>query len=162
MKYVLFLITVLLTSSLLVGQSNVHEYRNFADFEKEILNRSGDSVYVINFWATWCKPCVKELPFFDRIKSEYADKKVKVILVSLDDRRYVEDRLVPFIQNRNVQSEVVLMSVPDANSWIDKVDTEWSGSIPATVFYNNKKRMFKEEEFEAYSDLENIVKSFIN
>lgn len=162
MKYVLFLITVLLTSSLLVSQSNVHEYRNFADFEKEILNRSGDSVYVINFWATWCKPCVKELPFFDRIKSEYADKKVKVILVSLDDRRYVEDRLVPFIQNRNVQSEVVLMSVPDANSWIDKVDTEWSGSIPATVFYNNKKRMFKEEEFEAYSDLENIVKSFIN
>src|SRR5690606_6809447 len=57
---------------------------NFEALEKKYFQKKNDSIYVINFWATWCKPCIKELPAFEKIASEYADKKVKVLLVSLD------------------------------------------------------------------------------
>jgi len=39
-------------------------------------------VKVINFWATWCAPCVKEMPFFEKLNRD--DKNIKVILVSMD------------------------------------------------------------------------------
>jgi thiol-disulfide isomerase/thioredoxin len=160
MKALLFVFSFLLWVYILPGQQSVMTYSNFDVFENEILKRGGDSVYVINFWATWCRPCVKELPYFDRLNEEYLPKKVKVILVSLDDKRYLSERLEPFIKNRAIQSEVVLLGVPDANAWIDRVDPEWSGSIPATIIYSKRKRVFKEEEFEQYSDIESIVKSF--
>jgi thiol-disulfide isomerase/thioredoxin len=125
------------------------------------LNQKNDTVYVINFWATWCVPCVKELPYFEKLNQKYKSGKFKMILVSLDFPKMIESRVIPFIINKNLQAEVVVLNDPDANTWIEKVAKEWSGAIPATIIYKNDKRKFYEQSFTE-EDLETEIKSFIN
>ena len=125
------------------------------------LNQKDDTVYVVNFWATWCAPCIKELPSFEEIGKQYKDKGVKVILVSLDFPKSVEKSLMPFLEKKKMNVEVVLLNDPDANSWIEKIDKDWSGAIPATLIINKNKRKFYEQSFE-YEQLEEEVKRFIN
>ncbi|MCX6276380.1 MAG: TlpA disulfide reductase family protein [Bacteroidetes bacterium] len=126
-----------------------------------LLHHRSDSLLVINFWATWCKPCVSELPYFEELKKNYSSEKVKLILVSLDFKREFESRVKPFIEKNNIASEVLLLDEPDYNSWIDKVDATWSGAIPATVVIAGSKKMFFEKEFISYAELENIIKPLI-
>lgn len=124
---------------------------------KPYLEKENDTTYIINFWATWCAPCIKELPYFQKINDEFADKKLKVLLVSLDFERQIESRLVPFIKKHKVIPEVIVLNDPDSNGWIDKVDQSWSGSIPATIFYNKSLRMFFEKEF-TYTEIKEVLK----
>ena len=128
---------------------------------EHLFTKNNDTTYVINFWATWCGPCIKELPYFERLNDELQDQKLKVILVSLDFKNQIRTRLVRFVEKKDLHSEVVVLHQPNANEWIDKVDPSWSGSIPATLVYNRQKREFYEQEFYDYKELESIVKSFI-
>ncbi len=109
------------------------------DLEKRIKNNS-DTTYIVNFWATWCAPCVKELPDFDSINSTYIHSRVKVILVSLDFREDLKTKLLPFIATKKIKSEVVLLDEINANYFIPKVSDKWTGAIPATLVVNNKKK----------------------
>ncbi|MBD3583830.1 TlpA disulfide reductase family protein [Flavobacterium selenitireducens] len=137
---------------------NSYDFKSFAPY----LNRTDDTVYVVNFWATWCAPCIVELPHFEKLGQAYKDKKVKVLLVSLDSKKNVEKSLIPFIRKKKLQSQYVLLSDPDMNGWIPKVDPDWSGALPATVIYNGStgQRKFYEQSF-TYGQLESEVKSFI-
>ncbi|MES2286883.1 MAG: TlpA disulfide reductase family protein [Bacteroidota bacterium] len=110
------------------------------DLEKRIRNNS-DTTYIVNFWATWCVPCVKELPDFDSINSTYINKKVKVILVSLDFKEDLKIKLMPFISTKKIRSEVVLLDELNANYFIPKISDEWTGAIPATLIINNQKKI---------------------
>jgi len=139
--------------------TEIPSYLKFDDF-KHHLHQDDDKIYVVNFWATWCKPCVKELPYFEQIQEQYKDENVEVVLVSLDDVRKLETKVIPFVKEKNLQSTVILLDDADYNSWIDKVSPEWSGAIPVTLFYNKNKREFFEQEFD-YEALENVVKSFL-
>lgn len=136
------------------------EIYNYNSFEK-FLNQKDDKVYVINFWATWCAPCVKELPYFEKLNKTYTNKNVEVILVSLDFPHLYETKLKPFIKNRNLSSKVIALDDVDMNSWIPKVDEEWSGSIPATIIYRNDKKQFYEQSF-TFEELEKEVKLYLN
>lgn len=127
---------------------------------KILLNKKDNKTYVINFWATWCKPCVEELPSFEKLHKTYKNKNVEVILVSLDFPNHIESKLIPFIKEHNLKPKVVLMADPDQNTWIPKVSTEWSGAIPATVIYNKNYREFYEQSF-TYHELENELTKFI-
>jgi thiol-disulfide isomerase/thioredoxin len=130
--------------------------------ELQKLMETKDSVLVINFWATWCKPCVTELPHFEELAKNYWDKKVKVILVSLDFKREFNTKLVPYVKTKKIQSPVYLIDEPDYNSWIDKVDSRWSGAIPATLIIDEKReKHFYEKEFTSYFELEKVVKPLI-
>jgi len=142
-----------LTNNLL--SSKIHSL-NFDELQP-LLNKNNDTTYVINFWATWCKPCVKELPAFEKLNKEYKDKRVKVILVSLDFPKQLESKLIPFVESRKIESQVVLLNDPDANSWIPKVDAFWTGAIPATLIYNANDRKFYERSF-TYKELEQKLK----
>lgn len=116
-----------------------------------------DKIQIINFWATWCGPCIKELPLFEKITSE-GRPDVKVILVSLDlDLDPDPEKVYRFIDRKNIQSEVLLLNEPDPNSWINNIEPQWSGALPATVIINPKtgKRKFigrslREGELEEY------------
>ena len=117
------------------------------------------SFILLNFWATWCKPCIKELPYFEEVTQQYADDKLKVILVSLDFPDKLKDQVAPFVEKRNLKSQVVLLDDPDANGWIPKVSEEWSGAIPATVIYKNNERRFYEKSFtreELFEEIKSI------
>ncbi len=154
---------VLLIFSFLVfftaGFSQLKTY-NFDQLQPR-LSTGSDSVYVVNFWATWCVPCVKELPEFEKINEVYSDKKVKVLLVSLDNPDHLESRVMPFIENHGLKSEIVLLDDPQSNRWIPMVDESWSGSIPATVIFTKESRSFHEKIF-TYEELDAIVKSKLN
>jgi len=134
-------------------------YTKFADF-KPLLEKDNDTTYVINFWATWCKPCVEELPFFDSLASQYSNQKVKVLLVSIDFDNMVESRVKPFIESKKVKSQVVVFDDAKQHIWIPQIDKNWSGAIPATYIYRGKKSAFYEKEF-TYTELENALKPFI-
>ncbi|NJM79985.1 MAG: TlpA family protein disulfide reductase [Flavobacterium sp.] len=134
-----------------------YNYKGLASF----INQKDDTVYVINFWATWCAPCIKELPYFEEIGKNYKDKNVKVILVSLDFPKKVKSSLIPFIERKKLTSEVIHLDDPDANSWIEKVDKSWSGAIPATVIYRNDDVYFYEQSF-TYDELETELLKIIN
>lgn len=132
---------------------------NFGQLEPR-LSTGSDSLYVVNFWATWCVPCVKELPEFEKLNKLYSDKKVKVLLVSLDNPRHLESRVLPFIENHGLKSEIVLLDDPRSNNWIPKVDDSWSGAIPATIIFSKNSRAFYEQVF-TWEELERIVQSML-
>lgn len=134
-----------------------YTFENFEPF----LHQEDDYTYVINFWATWCVPCVKELPYFEELRENYAAKKVHVLLVSIDFVKAVETSLIPFLEREKMKSEVILLDDPDANAWIPKVDESWSGAIPATVIYNKNNRAFFEKSF-TYEELETELIKFLN
>lgn len=115
------------------------EVIKFPELQKR-LTRPTDTVYVVNFWATWCAPCVKELPGFEQIRTANANKKVKVLLVSLDYASQLDKKVKPFVKQRGLKSEVVLLNETDPNSWIEKVDAKWSGALPFTLIVNNKTK----------------------
>lgn len=133
---------------------------NFKELEP-LLNKEDDKIYVINFWATWCAPCVKELPYFEKLNTEYKSKNVEVILVSLDFPKQYEKKLKPFIQKHKLASKVVALNDTDSNTWIPKVNKDWSGAIPATIIYNKEKRQFYEQSFN-YKELQTEVSAFLN
>lgn len=132
---------------------------SFNEFS-EYLNKNEPKTYIINFWATWCAPCVKELPYFEEITKTYSKNEVEVILVSLDFPDKLESKLIPFIKKHKLQSEVLLLDAPNENEWIPKIDSTWSGAIPATVIYNKNKRQFYEKSFTK-EELFNELKTFL-
>ena len=133
---------------------------NFDELEP-LLNKKDGKTYVVNFWATWCAPCIKELPYFEALNEEYKSKNIEVILVSLDFPKQYETRLKPFIAEHKLKSEIVVLNDVDSNTWIPKVDKEWSGAIPATIIYNKSKRAFYEKSFNL-KELKTEVNKFIN
>jgi thiol-disulfide isomerase/thioredoxin len=108
------------------------------DVEKRIKN-SSDTTYIVNFWATWCAPCVKELPDFEKINSEFKDKKIVVLLITLDFKEDLEKKVIPFIKNKELKSEILLLDESNANYFIPKISNDWTGALPATLILNNKK-----------------------
>ncbi|WP_457063564.1 TlpA disulfide reductase family protein [Hymenobacter sp. UYAg731] len=132
----------------------------FPELQKR-LARPTDTTYVVNFWATWCGPCVKELPNFEQLRVANAGQKVKVLLVSLDYASQLDKKVKPFVKQRGLKSEVLLLNEPDPNEWIDKVDAKWSGALPFTLIFNNntKQRVAFERELSA-AELTAALKKF--
>jgi thiol-disulfide isomerase/thioredoxin len=130
----------------------------FADLAP-IFNFRNDTTYVINFWATWCGPCVAELPYFERLAEATADQPVQIVLVSLDFRRDVRTKLLRFIQERPLELPVIALTDHKTNVWIDQVDPNWGGAIPITIIYRNDQRLFFSDQFAHYEELASAVQS---
>lgn len=114
---------------------------------------------VINFWATWCAPCVKELPYFEKLNQE--NPNVKVVMVSLDFEKQVESKLKPFLKKKKYTFTSVYLADKNYNDWLPKIDKNWSGSIPATVIFNQDKQVFVEQDFSSYEELNTFVNQSI-
>lgn len=133
---------------------------DFESFEP-LLHQDDGKTYIINFWATWCKPCLEEMPHFERINAEERENGVEVILVSLDLPNMWKSRLEPYVENKGIQSKVVILDDPKQNQWIPKVSEDWGGGIPATLIYNTDRRSFHERGF-TYEQLKTELEAFIN
>jgi len=115
------------------------------------------SVKVINFWATWCAPCVKEMPLFEKLNHD--DKNVRIILVSMDyDLDPDPAKVKRFIERKKILAEVVILAEENPNDWIEKIDKSWSGALPSTLVINpnSGKRKFIQGELKE-GDLEKVI-----
>lgn len=140
-----FFILVLFAFSLSGYTQNV-KLLNIDQLNERIKNGK-DSTYVVNFWATWCAPCIKELPHFEKLNAESKSEKLAVLLVSVDFKSKLKSAVIPFVKRKNMKSEVFLLNESSPQEYIDRIDKSWSGSIPATLFIKGDKRTFIESEF---------------
>ena len=129
---------------------------------KPLLHIDNDTTYLVNFWATWCAPCVQELPYFVALDSIHQGAPFKLILVSLDFKKDYLRKLEPFVVERGLEEYVVVLEDNRSNYWIDDIDSSWSGAIPATLVYKGGQRAFFERTFHHMDELKDIVKPFLN
>jgi thiol-disulfide isomerase/thioredoxin len=125
---------------------------------KEIIERRSDNVVIVNFWATWCAPCIKELPIFEKISAEKKPG-IQVYLVSMDlDLDPNPEKVYRFIDRKKLQSRVLLLNEKDPNAWIDQIDPAWSGALPATLVVDQKtgQRKFIGKELHE-GELEKVI-----
>ena len=148
------------TSATQVANSEIDLKVYDYDGLEPLINKKDDKVHIVNFWATWCAPCVKELPYFEKITEDYKNKDVEVLLVSLDFPRNYETKLKPFIKKHDLKSEVVAFDDTDQNRWIPAINENWTGALPATIIYKGNKRQFYEKSF-TQQELENELKQFL-
>lgn len=154
MKWILGMIFLLFIN----GNHSKVEVIKFAELQ-ELLNENPDKITVINFWATWCKPCIQELPQFEEINKN--DRRFEVILISLDDVENLQSKVEPFLLRQKIATQVKLLDETDYNAIIDKIHPEWSGAIPATLILelSGKKHLF-EKEFKD-GELQATLKKFV-
>ncbi len=158
MKYLLF---VLLFGLMLDAQAQQIKTVT-PDWIDGINASKNDTLYIVNFWATWCKPCVEELPCFEQLADSCANKKVKIYLVTNDMRKDIATRVTDFIKVKKLTQQVVFINEVNADKWINKVSEEWSGAIPATLMVKGDTgfKHFKEGEL-TFEELQLLVNQVI-
>jgi thiol-disulfide isomerase/thioredoxin len=135
-----------------IAQSQPIPKWKITDVENCLADKKAD-VLVINFWATFCKPCVAEIPSFIKITDAYKPKNVKLLLVSLDLPSFYPAKISAFAASHGFNTDIVWLQETNADYFCPRVDKSWSGSIPATLIVNTKTgyRKFFEEEIDAAS-----------
>ena len=172
-KYNIFLMVFLLFFS---SCSNTKQVETQNSTEKEyilkkvsfeelqsVIHKDNDTLYLVNFWATWCRPCIEELPDFMEVNKKFKEThKFKMILVSLDNRSVFEETLPAFLKAHEIEADVYLLDdITRMNEWIPAIDSSWTGAIPATVFYKNKEKLSFYEKPLHKEELTNIIKPLL-
>jgi thiol-disulfide isomerase/thioredoxin len=152
----LLIVSLVLLNFLTAGAQKADQIK-LKDLQ-QVINKPSDKIQVINFWATWCAPCVKEIPLFEKLNQ--VNKEVEVTLVSMDyDLDPNPEKVYRFMTRKNLQSKVVILAEQNPNSWINKIDKSWkSGTLPATLIINTKtgRRKFVQQELHE-GDLEKMI-----
>ena len=135
---------LLLASQLLQAQ----EIRKMKITELEKLMAESKTPLIINFWATFCKPCIEEIPYFEAEVKQHAKDSIRLLLVSLDLEDYYPKKIQSFAARLKFKSPIVWLDEYNADYFCPKVDPKWSGAIPASLFINNKTgyRKFMEQQ----------------
>jgi thiol-disulfide isomerase/thioredoxin len=112
------------------------------------MNQKSDTILVINFWATFCKPCVAEIPDFINVANKYKNQRVKLLLVSLDFPSFYPAKIATFAAKHKFTASMVWLNETNADYFCPMIDSSWSGAIPATLIVNTKtgyKKFFEAE-----------------
>ncbi|MEI6312860.1 MAG: TlpA disulfide reductase family protein [Bacteroidota bacterium] len=140
MKYCILLVLLNLTYYSLTAQQI--QFVTNDSLEHTIYHKT-DTTYMIHFFATWCIPCMNELPEIIAFNDSTKDARFKLILVSLDPINTATTNLQAIISKLNITSNIYVLNDANTNEWISKVDKNWSGAIPATLFINQHKKFRK-------------------
>ena len=152
------LLIALLVVMIFTAQAQKVEVVKFNDLQEKMLYTE-TPLTVFNFWATWCAPCIKELPYFAEVDANNED--VKVYLVSVDFQNQLE-RVKKFVAEKDLAPEVLFLDEKDPDSYMAKVSQEWSGAIPATLFVTDLGKKFFHEKAFTKEELEEAINKYIN
>ena len=144
------LFTILLLTAAGTSQAQNIKKIKITDLEKTIAQ--SDHPLIINFWATFCVPCCKEIPYFQSTVARYHDQRVELILVSLDLPDFYPARIAATARDRGFTSRIVWLDETNADYFCPKVDPGWTGGIPCSLFINNRthyRRFFDRQLTEA-------------
>jgi len=114
------------------------EFTALQDQQKLKLSSLRGKVLVLNFWATWCGPCVAEFPEFVALDAKYRDKGVKFVGVTADDPEDVQPKVIPFIKKHQVKFDIVQQNIEDSEAVMNQITKDWNGVIPVTVVYDKQ------------------------
>jgi len=129
------------------------------DLEKIIAESKGP--LVINFWATFCKPCMEEIPHFKKLQAKYEKDGLQLLFVSLDMQDDYPEKVNSFIKKKKMAS--TWLDETNADYFCPKIDQAWTGAIPATLFINNNRRYRKFiEESLTEEGLEKQIRDLLN
>ena len=166
MKFVILVFVVSILTLILSCNSKEMNYNStieiinqFSDLQT-IIESEKDKLLVVNFWATTCPPCLKEMPHFNRLESEYGGRNVRILLVSLDRTKDLESRVYPFVSKHQIIPEVLVLKDQNYSVWTEKIDSSWYGALPATAIYSEKGKGFRFGIYESYEDLQSDVDKF--
>ena len=135
-------------------------YADFAAVESLFHQRS-DTTYVVNFWATWCKPCREEIPLLQKLGREEGDQKVRVVLVSLDTEPGAIARIPAFLGEVAPDLPAIVLTDENDAVWGKTIDRVWSGALPTTIIYRGELRYVYRRDFSTYVDLRTALDPLI-
>lgn len=102
---------------------------------KNMVAQRKERPLLVNFWATWCDPCRDEFPELVKINSDYKERSLEFITVSLDDVQAIKTDVPKFLSSMKATMPAYLLNVPDPEPAINAVDPKWQGDLPATFLY---------------------------
>ncbi|MBB4078700.1 thiol-disulfide isomerase/thioredoxin [Lewinella aquimaris] len=125
-----------------------------------IFSQRNDTTYVINFWATWCKPCLEELPLLNSLQRQYDDAALRVVLVSLDTETRAIARIPEYLNRRGIDLPTIVLT-DERPSWMRDLDGNWNGALPTTFIYRNDLRYIYRRNFRTLPDVQEAVAPLI-
>jgi len=134
-------------------------YDNFEDIAG-LFQQQSDTTYVINFWATWCKPCREEIPLLNQLAKEEQDQKLKVVLVSLDTEDSAIKRIPAFLAQAAPDLSSIILTDED-QAWGKTIDRVWNGALPTTIVYKKDLKYVHRRGFNTYLDVQAALKPLI-
>ncbi|MEO5583359.1 MAG: TlpA disulfide reductase family protein [Saprospiraceae bacterium] len=156
-KSITYLLFFLSLSSGLLGQSDriidVLDMDKLKSMVQSLPNNK--EIKLINFWASWCIPCMEELPYFEKIKQQFPE--LKINLINLDFEKDVKTKVMKIIDHRYEGCAISRIQGLSADDWMPVVNSEWSGSIPATLIIKGGKKEFKEGKFKDFEEIKNLL-----
>jgi thiol-disulfide isomerase/thioredoxin len=124
---------------------------------QQLVKRAHGNVVLLNFWATWCEPCVEEFPDLMKIAQQFQPQGLKIIFVSIDEPEDIEGKVLPFLKAQGVAFRTYLKKTKDDEVFINTIDTKWSGALPATFIYDTSgalvKRLVAQQSFDTFAEV---------
>ena len=113
-----------------------------------------EKVVLVNFWATWCMPCVEEFPDLVKLHQTYQSKGLEVIAVSADSPKSVDSKIKPFLERHGAEFLCFVKDTKDDGAFINAIDNEWGGEIPVTFIHAKSgaraKSFYGKEDWETF------------
>ena len=157
-SFVIFLFLIFLNITGAQELITIHSISKIDSLRDESKNK----VIMFNFWASWCKPCVKEFPDLIKLNQNYQDKGFVLILISLDFPDDVEGKVKPFLKSSNVNFPVYFGDFKNPDNVMNYFDPKWDGAIPATFIYDKngflKSYVIGDHDYNFY---ENLIKAYL-
>lgn len=142
MKKILFVLSIFFLTAAAGYSQNVKTIKSIDEY-KALLDSSKGKVTLVNFWATWCPPCVKEFPELVKLYNDYKDKDFNLYFISLDDKSEYDSKLIPFLKKQGVDFTAYFGDFSKPDELMSYVDKSWQGEIPYTGIYNKDGKLVK-------------------
>lgn len=124
----------------------------------KLLAASKGKVVLVDFWATWCSPCIEEIPQLVRLEVKYRRRGLRLITVSCDETGE-EAGALKFLHEHRVPGPRYVKRAADDEKFIDFVNAKWSGALPALFLYDKSGRLAR--SFIGETDMAALEKAIL-